>query len=534
MTTRDFTYTILSLTAGVPDWFTNLAPFSWLPIQSTLQDASVSSTYVWPTDPDDPLTPASPVLGGQGQIMSSPSNYCQNSNGMAVDAVHGDCFLVANGGHAGYMGNETMRLNLRTEIPVWERYIDSTPPWHVSSIQTGSESYAGAEFTTLINGVAVNNFAYHCYTDGPNWTYPTADQANSVVTRRPVSSHTACLPTYSEGKVWLPLQNSTNLEGGTSTFAKLAVDIESRRNDSSLKLWQYGDIRPWEFHGVMDEATTLQPKSTQTQFLFPTAALDPSTGRIWICPAGTSGIRYYWMLETRGVNAGRHQTFTNTGISIQTDNAVGGDITTGVTDVNGDEVKLFILYGYRLKARDVYVLNITAVETQYDNVFPYSGVLSTNAWAKYVATDNTSMRWVSQDAINADATRDPNGTWGPQQAWGCFWHEGSNGLLMFNCDQAVDINRQRDGHLRKLALPRNASGQYDPTVAWKYHDVPIGGTIPGTCLDGVGGTSGLVRGGSFSRFNVMRDFDGIGNDLVVSVNAWNNATSVMKLPQTGV
>jgi hypothetical protein len=540
---RTFSLTVTAAaSSATPAWFTDLPAKSWKALADgtglttvggdRLDQAALQSSYVWPTDPADPLTPSAPVTGAQGGLMNSPSNYCQNSNGMAVDAAEGDCLLVANGGHGGYMGNETMRLNLRSATPGWERYIDSTPPWHIQSILSGSESFISPE------GQISGTFSYACYTDGPEWTFPTYAQPNSAVTRRPAAMHTSCIPTYAEGKVWLSIQNSTNLEGGSSTFSKLAVNIASRRVDPTLKLWTYGDIAPWEFHGVMTDLTTWNSKGDQTNFLFPTSGYDPETGRIWTCPGTSAAVRYFWMMETRGPNAGRHQAFQNTGIFLRTDNAVGGAVTcdaigTGVSnllDLNGDPIKLFILYGRRQNARDVYVLNLTALEAEHP-ALTYSGILNTNTWAQYLATDATPMRWVNSES----SAIDPAGTLGPQQAWGCVWHEGSKALLMFNCDHAVDIDRTRNGNLRKLALPL-LNGRYNPTGSWLYRNVATvsGSETPGTCLPTAAIANALVRGGSFSRFNIMRNFDGVGNDLLVSVNAWDNATSVMKIPASGI
>jgi hypothetical protein len=520
---KTFTFTV-EPTISVPAWFSTLAPKTWLRVAdgsgqpvtggSTLTQNMVSASYVWPQDPNDPLNPATPQIGPFGTVLK-PAAYCQNSNGMAVDAETGECFLPGNGGHGGYMGNETMRLRLRQDTPTWDRYIDSTPPWHVATTQINTTSYDSPE------GDLYGTLAYHCYTDGPTWTFPSYTKQLTEIRRRPPATHTSCLPVYSEGKVWLPLQNSSNFTGGTSTFTKTAVNIAAVRNDASLRQWRYGNIAPWEFHGVMTE----QGAINQSLFLFPCAALDPTTGRIWVCPGTSSSMRTFWMLETRGANAGRHQVFSSSATLLRTDNAVSGDITTGVLDGSGNPIKLFAVYGRRLQARDVYVLNITALEAANPNI-PYSGTISTNAWTQYTATDATPMRWVCAEQFAQG--KDPSGTWGPQQAWGMVWHEQSLAWLLFNCDNAVDLNRARNGYLRKLSLPLTA-GRYDPTQPWLYAEVPTSGTVPDPLLPAATGTDSLVRGGSFSRFNILRNFDRAGHDLLVSVNADDKGVSVMKL-----
>jgi hypothetical protein len=235
--------------------------------------------------------------------------------------------------------------------------------------------------------------------------------------------------------------------------------------------------------------------------------------------------------------------FSSTGIALRTDNACAGEVTTGVVDVNGNPVKLFVLYGRRLKVRDVYVLNITALEAQYPDMFAVGlppVLTAPTQWAKYVATDATPMKWVCSEDFAAG--KDPDGLWGPQQGWGMVWHEESNAFLLFNNDQAVDnTTRLRNGHLRKLPLPVNALGRYDPNypttgTAWQYHDVAlgVGSAIPDKLLTGIiNADDSLVRGGSFSRFNILRKFNGT-HDLLVNVSADDKPIYVMKLPIGGV
>jgi hypothetical protein len=117
---------------------------------------------------------------------------------------------------------------------------------------------------------------------------------------------------------------------------------------------------------------------------------------------------------------------------------------------------------------------------------------------------------------------------GPGPGWGLVYHAPSKAFLAFNCDQSVNTSRVRHGALRKLSLPMNAQGQYDPTLPWRWTEVAIGGTVPSTCSPG-----GVITGGSWSRFNVIPQFDGT-NDLLIALNSYNTATSVMKLPPTAL
>jgi hypothetical protein len=92
----------------------------------------------------------------------------------------------------------------------------------------------------------------------------------------------------------------------------------------------------------------------------------------------------------------------------------------------------------------------------------------------------------------------------------------------------VDFDRVRRGALRKLSIPYDLQGRYDPVnFQWQWTEVGIntngGVNVPSTCSP-----TGFITGGSWSRFNVIPQFDGI-NDLVIAVNSYNTATSVMKL-----
>jgi hypothetical protein len=521
---RSISITVLDPpSVGTPQWFTDLAPLTWLPIAtgnsadgarggSLLSQVTYQNNHVWPTG-----------FVGKGRMIvgGDARNYCQNSNGAAVDPVNAEMFLVSNGGHGGYMGNETMRLRLRTATPSWERFVESTPPDYLPPAGTdpGGTNVAAfwAEESYLYPGLA-----WHSYLDGPAYTTPVT---TGPVTRRPASAHTSCLPTYSEGKVWFPILNSTNLNGGRTSPAKYALNVQSVRDNPALKNWTYGDIAPWEFHGMRLGGT----EDTQAYMMFSGSALDSATGRIWTpYSAESSAPRTVLMMETRGANAGRHQVFTNpTSFRIGSGNCPR--IIT-VTDVNGVQKKLLVTMSTKRWDTDVrrfvITVDISALETR---TITYSGAINQQCVNEYVVQEPTPLLWQSPER----ASFDPSGTLGPGAGWGLVYHDASKAFLAFNCDQSVGLVngvRTRQGALRKLALPLNAQGRYDPVnFQWKWTEVPIdtgpgGVNVPTTCSPG-----GFITGGSWSRFNVVPQFDGT-NDLLISLNSYNTATSVMKLP----
>jgi hypothetical protein len=521
MTARTFTFTVAAASSGTPTWFTNLAPLTWLPIAdgtgatgtggSLLSQVTYQNDHVWPTG-----------FVGKGRMIVSGDarNYCQNSNGAAVDPVNAEMFLVGNGGHGGYMGNETMRLRLRTATPSWERFVESSPPDFLP--EPGWDPDVPIEERTTSNRATFwyeesylyPALAWHSYLDGPAYATPVT---TGPVTRRPASAHTSCLPTYSEGKVWFSILNSTNLNGGKSSPAKYALNVQSVRDNPALRNWTYGDIAPWEFHGMRTDGT----EDTQAFMMFSGSALDPATGRIWTpYSAESSAPRTVLMMETRGANAGRHQVFRHTTTFLIGPGNCPRIIT--VPDITGTTKKLLVTMSSKRwntsTNRYVIVVDLSALEAQ---TITHSGIINLACVNEYVVQEPTPLLWQSPERASVD----PNGTFGPGAGWGLIYHDASKAFLAFNCDQSVNTSRQRHGALRKLSLPLNAQGRYDPVnFQWKWTEVPIAGDVPTTCSPG-----GFITGGSWTRFNVVPQFDGV-NDLVISLNSYNTATSVMKLP----
>jgi hypothetical protein len=526
MTSRTFTFTVSS--SSGPSWFSELAPLTWLPIATgtnrasgtnlrtggdRLDQVTYTNSHVWPS-------PSTYV--GKPSIYGSPNNYCQNSNGAAVDPVNAEMFLVSNGGHGGYMGNETMRLRLKTDTPSWEIFVDSTPPDYLPPSGTNPDTgNTGAFWSDEV--YAYKGLAWSSYLDGPAYATPVT---TGPVARRPASTHTACLATYSEGKVWYSLQSSTNLNGGTSTCSKYALNVQSVRDTPSLKNWAYGQLAPWEFYGVPQDGGNTQI-NIQGFAAFSGSALDPATGRIWTPYSSESSLSArVMMLETRGANAGQHQFFDNTAIHRIGSGNCPRIIT--VTDTDGEPKKLLVTISTKRYTtsltRYVIVVDITALEAQ---TITYSGVITTPCVSEYTVTEPTPIVWHPPEAVAAG--RDTAGTWGPGPGWGLVYHAPSNAFLAFNCDHSVNSSRVREGSLRKLSLPLNDSGQYDPVnYDWTWTTVAVSGVVPTTCIPG-----GVITGGSWSRFNVVPQFDGT-NDLLIALNSYNTATSVMKLPPTAL
>jgi hypothetical protein len=524
MVARTFILPVRAAQSTSAPWFDSLAPLTWLPIAAgpertdlpsgqrgaRLDQVTYTNTHVWPTG----------YVGKPG-IYGSPNNYCQNSNGAAVDPVNGEVFLVSNGGHGGYMGNETMRLRLRTATPAWERFVESTPPDYLPPSGVNPDTGNEGAFWSL-ESHTYKALGWHCYLDGPQHTVPVT---TGPVFRRPAAAHTSSLPTYSEGKVWFSILNSTNLNGGISSAAKYALNVQSVRDNPALKNWTYGDIRPWEFHGMRTDGGA---EDTQAYMMFSGSVLDPATGRIWTpYSAESSAPRRILMMETRGANAGRHQCF-NHSTSFQVGPGNCPRIIT-VTDTTGATKKLLVTlstkrYNVDVK-RYILVIDLSLLESQ---PITYSGIPSYNCVTQHEVQEPTQLRWHNSEALTATTPRDLPGTWGPGAGWGLIHHAPSKAFFAFNCDQSVDFDRVRRGALRKLSIPYDLQGRYDPVnFQWQWTEVGIntngGVNVPSTCSP-----TGFITGGSWSRFNVIPQFDGI-NDLVIAVNSYNTATSVMKL-----
>jgi len=128
--------------SNAPSWFTALTPLQWnAPLSNWLGESGVL----------DPL--ANTTNFGQ----SGPSSIIITWVGMGMDQARKTQFMLRNGGHEDYYGNEVYAVDWRSENPAWERLINS------SSNPGGSEPQGWPE--------SAHTYYEHCGHDG-RWFSP--------------------------------------------------------------------------------------------------------------------------------------------------------------------------------------------------------------------------------------------------------------------------------------------------------------------------------------------------------------------------
>jgi hypothetical protein len=96
---------------SAPAWFTSLADLAWI---------APASNWLGASGVVDPLA------NSTNQGMEGPSAIINDWTGMLCDQTRNTVALLANGGHAGYYGNEVYALDLRAAAPAWVRRRDAS------------------------------------------------------------------------------------------------------------------------------------------------------------------------------------------------------------------------------------------------------------------------------------------------------------------------------------------------------------------------------------------------------------------------
>jgi hypothetical protein len=233
-------------------------------------------------------------------------------------------------------------------------------------------------------------------------------------------------------------------------------------------------------------------------FGFGVAALDRATGKIWY--AGQKSANY-WSLDTLGASAGKH-TFYDDAPREKDFSSSAGAIASNIPLAGGGTTSLFVVMEqgtYR-----IWILEIPKAGTG-------------QAWYPASPSNGASLEWAA--GIKA---RTPDFV-GHPAAYGMVYHAPSKSFLAYNCDQLRDRSV-----LRKLSIPLRSDGTYDRNAAWSWTEVRVGGAAPGVNSPTAAGIGG--GGGSYTRFNLMPDFGGTGEDLLVHLSHYDQGLYVCKLP----
>lgn len=181
-----------------------------------------------------------PVGSGFVSPSGAQSDICKNYTGGCVDQDRGELILAANGGHAGYFGNEVYALAVRSERPGWIRLTNPTP---------GLERDNGALLVRDAIGnqaanVTASNLDYKPGRAGPDGR-PYGNPMNVH------GWHKCC---FGEGRVWYAGMTAVAGVSGHST-ATWSFD---RGEAESLQLANGGQPiehmqAPWTYHGLAFE-----------------------------------------------------------------------------------------------------------------------------------------------------------------------------------------------------------------------------------------------------------------------------------------
>lgn len=502
-----------------PQWFNEMPGSTWFPLAKGTNDGT------W--------------QGGTRLDQSVPNvdaeyvDLCQNNNGATVAPDYKEFIIALNGGHAGNPANDAYGLKFNQAVPGWYQIVERTPVQYtniaVNNATPGSlnpvTSYPADEFVDRIcdgNQIKLAQPYYvpGTWADGPQVSY-TVDINNLVlpgtfdhttIQRRPRSLHTNNHTHYHNGKVWWPIMDAYNEGTGPTSGHKLSLDFQGIKNNPSLKTWVYGQLAPWQYHGPITEWPSGSSFTTNADF--GTAALDRVTGRIWYRGQSTDK---YWCMETVN-NPGSHLYFT--GGLAPNDLTSNGSAIAHLTDVNDVPKTLWVMLESDSSGGGGFYIKIADVTG--------ASAVVTPTWSRQIPLNSANFEW----AYGIKNYRNPPDPAFPGYAmgYGMVWHAPSQCFLVYNCDQMPHsvANVRGSAAVRKLSPPL-VNGKYDSSGSWSWSEVtlatPEGAPevlIPSKAVAG-GGAS------SHSRFNLIPDFDGLGNALLIHQSVYNAPTWVAKI-----
>jgi hypothetical protein len=348
---------------------------------------------------------------------------------------------------------------------------------------------------------------------------PNPDLAKLAATgRRPKTAHTCSHYYYANGKVWFAFHNAWNAGTGPSSAAKLYLDRAGLKSGTVKKEWVQGKLGPWGYAGPIHEIP--MGAEVSSSMAFGTGAIDRKTGLIWYIGAGT---RSFWAMNTVD---GSH-TFYKEAKPIVTRNPSGISAIGHVSVAGGGTrtlwVHLISAFGGSGKwtgTNDVLVADITG-----------AAPASPPAWS-LKPTNGGEFEWAYHRA-KEDPTwpKSAGGHSQPCSAWGLVWHAPSRAFLAYNPDQIqkqglTTRDAQSRSVIRKLAVPM-VDGVYDPAGRWIWSEVDLGPLAPDTVNPGAANTGG--GGGSYTRFNILPNFDGQGNALLIHFSMYDKPVYLAKI-----
>jgi hypothetical protein len=222
-------------TGEAPAWFTSQAVRSWKTVagNATVKDCLYS--------------PFITTSGSYGN-----SDFFDDYSGATVDQSRREMLMVANGGHADYLGNEGYALALWAESPYWYRLNDPTP---VSSLY-----------------------------------YPNTSGTSPVLNKdgRSPSMHTYGLQVHANGKVWYTHQGHVSSGAGGWVNGLVAFNRNHpglpTSNEQPPLAWA-NNAGPWTSLGAMNNTPHGLAGASSNQWAGSTSVYDPNSECIFtVCP----------------------------------------------------------------------------------------------------------------------------------------------------------------------------------------------------------------------------------------------------------
>jgi hypothetical protein len=519
---RTFNITVVS--SAAPAWFTALPYLQWTPIAG---GPSMPQPYQRGARLDSTVAPG-PYQGNQ-----SMDDIVQAGNGAAIDQDNLEMWLVCNGGHSGRNENDSFRLVLNTEVPYYQRVTESTPfadlDWHFDSDPTPDplayEYYgrlqqispgngipaSGTRTWNMPDGTTVSILDYPaCAGDGAisdpgsnfarqQWKPWTITVLNDI-DDRPRTMHTCYTQWYANGKVWFPVQNSVDEGSGPTHNITMSFDATRVRNEMVNN--QPRPFNPgrdvWDYYVPVTQLGTVGN-------LFGATCLDPTTNKVWYHPGNEA--QFFAVHTNPGTPA--PGTYTRYADPVASQSAFT-NAPSAICPVAGRRLWVVLQVGPN-HADGIRVYDLESIETNGTNATNCQRILN-------IPTIANKIWHVNHDTITAGDQK---------KGWGMVWFEPDKSFLLYNCDDMPNGAGGRSGNLRRLKMPLDGSGNYNPAGTWECDEVAVGG-LPDQ-VTGPGTTA--ISGSSFTRFNIFNDM-GNGESMLVSQGNFDTPCYVCRLPNT--
>jgi hypothetical protein len=513
-----------------PSWFTSLPYLQWTPVAAGVTnnlspEFNNTTLAAWQRGKAiKEEVPPPPYQGNQ-----SPDDIIQAGNGAAIDQTAKEMWLVANGGHSGYQGNESYRLVLNTATPYWQRVTDPTPfadlNWHFDTdpvtqpeqnqywsrnqlldpgngfLASGGRTWNGP---TAGSTYQIQDYP-SCAGDGAStntsrqqwrpWTITNLNDIND----RPRTMHTVHTPWHANGKVWFPLQNSVDDGTGPSHNVVLSFNSTAVKAGTIPRPFSPGrDV--WDYYRTVTELGT-------SGNLMGCSAFDSSTNRVWY---HASNEPTFYSVNTNPGTEGTYRAY----VDPNTINSRYTIAASAICPVAGRRLWV-VLCTDANHNNGIRVFNLDLLEA--------AAVGSAVTTSMVQAIDNVptiaNKSWNWNHPVAGDQ----------KKGWGMVWHEPNKAFLLYSCDDMND-GTARSRNLRRLTPPL-VNDAYDPNGTWVCDEVEITGTLPTFVTGAPGSTSRSISGCSFTRFNIINDM-GNGESMLVQQGNYDTPCFVCRLPNS--